>query len=567
MTGGAETSLSAREDSSCERASRPLNYIARYAALKMASNSFSNSSASTQLWAVNSEGSVYVLQDVGAWLSSVRSNEVLHGAGTTPHADNWTTRDTVDGRFDRVVCGAGGLVCAKRDKILYIRRGVTYDNPLGTAWTKALCDARDLSVGRDCIVRRTSKDQLFVADSLDLSSSGSVFLPHWDSVPSCEAVETHQMFTLDSRDNLFLLSPSSGEVHICPNLTSSPSQDLKWRKLTDGPPAAKNQSLSLLNILGWRKSGSKTNTFTSVTSGDSCLWCLGSDGRDVFQLVLNYGRNSGRKRKSREGGGSSTQLLDIEGSWKRFELPEKDEATVTSADWTELDVFYCLVKENRSIVSYAVLQEESSRVEIPNPAGATQRWKSISICVVSEPDTKNLSRTGENALLESLHPQKFYASIYPKLPAREDFDMCCEDGDCEFCRSQSTITSGSWLSGIGEEEEEGMLTESSEEGEGGGVTVSGRSLGEEGPPASKKRKSHRSGTAGEGRGKKQKRENGDLCGEEGSLAWKRPRVPVIDQLVNVPFMLSSPPQSHLLAQHQVLLYRYIIDLTYSLKPD
>ncbi|CAI8033901.1 hypothetical protein GBAR_LOCUS19115 [Geodia barretti] len=532
----------------------------------MASNSFSNSSTSTQLWAVNSEGSVYVLQDVGAWLSSVRSNEVLHGAGTTPHADNWTTRDTVDGRFDRVVCGAGGLVCAKRDKILYIRRGVTYDNPLGTAWTKALCDARDLSVGRDCIVRRTSKDQLFMADSLDLSSSGSVFLPHWDSVPSCEAVETHQMFTLDSRDNLFLLSPSSGEVHICPNLTSSPSQDLKWRKLTDGPPAAKNQSLSLLNILGWRKSGSKTNTFTSVTSGDSCLWCLGSDGRDVFQLVLNYGRNSGRKRKSREGEGSSTQLLDIEGSWKRFELPEKDEATVISADWTELDVFYGLVKENRSIVSYAVLQE--SRAESRYPIQPEPHSDGNQSRYVSCPNP--MLRT--SAELEKMHCSSHYIHrnptprFTPNSPAREDFDVCCEDGDCEFCRSQSTITSGSWLSGIDEEEEEGVLTESSEEGEGGGVTVSGRSSGEEGPPASKKRKSHRSGTAGEGRGKKQKRENGDLCGEEGSLAWKRPRVPVIDQLANVPFMLSSPPQSHFLAQHQVPLYRYI-DLTYSLKPD
>ena len=506
------------------------------------------SSSSTQLWAVNSEGAVYVLQDVGAWLGSVRSNEVLHGSGATPHADNWT--DAVDGCFDSVVCGAGGLVCAKRDKILYIRRGVTYDNPLGTAWTKALCDARDLSVGRDCIVRRTSKDQLFVADSLDLSSTGSLFLPHWDSVPSCEAVESHQMFTLDSRDSLFLVSPSTGEVYVCPSLTSGPSETLHWSKFTDGPPAVNNNSLSLFNILGWGKSSSsKNNIFSSVAAGDGCLWCLGSSGGDVFQLVLNYGKNYGRKRRSREGEGRYKNPLDIEGSWKHFELPEKDEASIITADWTELDVFCGVVRENRSIVSYAVLQEMSGRVEIPNPVGATQRWKSISICAVCEPDIKNLSKTEEKELLGTLNVQKsypsIYPSIYPKLPPREDFDLCCEDGDCSFCRSAAQLasTSGSW--------EAGSVIESSEEGGGECVMVGEMGRWDEGPPVSKRRKSHSSGTAGKGKRKKRRRENGDLGEGKSSLVRKKPRVPVIDQLADIPFKLTSSPQSHLLAQHKV----------------
>ena len=498
----------------------------------------SETSTSTQLWAVDSEGAVYVLQDVGAWLSSVRSNEVLHGPAATPHADNWTTRDEVDGRFDRVVCGAGGLVCAKKNKILYIRRGVTYENPLGTTWTKALCDARELAVGRDCVVRRTSKGQLFVADSLDLSSTGSVFLPHWNSIPTSEPVDN--MLALDSRDNLFLVSPSTGDVHVCPNLTSGPPEDFQWTKLIDGPPAVNNQSRSLLNILSWGKSNSTSNVFSSVTAGDSCLWCMGSSGRDVFQLVLDYGGNYGRKRKSRAGENSSA---NIRGSWKRFELPEIDEVTIITADWTELDVFCGVVKENRNIVSYAVLQENSGRVEISNPIGATQRWKSVSICAVSQsrPDTKSITNTEENALLGSANPLKSYPSIYPKLPPQEDFDICCEDGDCSFCRSANS--SGSWLAGGGEE------SAISEEGGGEGMMVTGKSWEKERPSVSKKRKTRSSKIIEEKRGKKRKRGNGDLVGEEPISVLKIPRVQIVDQLSNVPFKLTSA--THLLAQHQV----------------
>ena len=478
---------------------------------------------------------MYVLQDVGAWLSSVRSNEVLHGSAATPHADNWTASE-VDGRFDWIYCGPGGLVCAKSSKTLYIRRGVSYDNPLGSSWTKAPCDARDLAVGRECIVRLTSRDQLFVAASLDLSSTGSVFLPHWNCVPSCEAVETHQLFALDSNDNLFLLSPSTGEVHVCPALVSRCPDDYRWTRLIEGPPAVRNQSLSLFRILGLGRSNSKRSVFSSVTGGDGCLWCLGSSGKEVFQLVLDYGRRSerGRKRKTRT---EENKVLEIQGSWKRFELPDKDEVTMISTDWTTLDIFCGVARENRAILSYATLQEHSGRVEIPNPVGVGGRWKSISICALPQPTAaENLNEPLENVSVREVEPQSSYPSLYPKLPPLEDFDICCEDGECSFCMRHSFLWEGVSV-GRGEEVE-------SED---------------EGPPDVKRSRNRGSGDEGEGRKRKRKRkrENGDIEGLMSSP--KRPHVPVTDQLADVPFKLGSSSSSytHFLTQHQVYTYSNI----------
>lgn len=380
----------------------------------------------SQLWALSSDGAVYVLQDVGAWLSSVRSNEMLHEKTTTVH-DNWV--EGVDGRFDKVICGSHGLVCAKKDKILYVRRGVSYDNPLGTSWAKALCDAQDLAVGSKCVVRRTSQDQLFVTNSIDLSSS--IFLPHWNSVPKCTDVETHQLLVLDSEDNLFLTSPSSGDVFMCRNLSSGSPDDFKWEKLIGGPPMIKKQS-SFFNILGWRSS-SNGSVFSSVTAGDRCIWCLASGGKEIFQLVLKY------VKKSRKARGE--KVVNIEGSWKKFELPEKDEVTLFAAAKTEFDVLCAVVQENRSVISYAVLQGNSGRLEIPNPEGHTLRWRSISICAVTKPNVSPISAKILNS------SKKSYPSIYPKLPPREDYDICCENGDCSFCRSASEeANNSSWFS-------------------------------------------------------------------------------------------------------------------------
>ena len=498
--------------------------------------------SSTQLWAVSSDGALYVLQDVGAWLSSVRSNEILHAKTATVH-DNWTSG--MDGRFDSVVCGYSGLVCAKKNKVLYIRRGVTYDNPLGTAWTKALCDAQELAVGSKCIVRLTSNNQLFVTDSLDLSSSGSIFLPHWKSIPPCRDVDTQQLFTLDADDNLFIVSPSSCEVYVCQNLSSTPSEDFVWKKLIGGPPVIKKSQSVFYKILGW-DNGSSSGLISGISSGDGCVWCLANGGKEVFQLVLNY--------EKKLTGAEGTELVHIEGSWKRFELPGKDEATLLAADKTELDAVCAVVQENKLLVSYALLQENSGRVELPNPERQTFRWRSVSICAIPKPSISPAS-TIENS--RSNIPKQTYPSIYPKLPLREDYDICCKNNDCSFCRSATEDANAiSCLS-----REHSFSTSSSEEervgDEEGRETASGVKTyqrGDDEAPGAKRVK-FQTATLEEGEtsfktGKRRKRRRGQWSGndhmhsdEEAGLVYLPKKLKLVNfsqrLIADIPFRLVS----------------------------
>lgn len=473
---------------------------------------------STQLWGVCSNGAVYVLQDVGAWVSSMRSNEALHEKTITSY-DNWN--GAVKGHFDRVICGFGGLVCAKKDKILYVRRGVTYDNPLGTSWSKALCDAKDLAVGSRCIVRRTSQDQLFVTDSIDLSSS--IFLPQWNCIPSCRDVDSHQLLVLDAEDNLFLVSPSSGDVYICQNLTSGSPDDFNWKKLIEGPPVVKKQS-NFFSILGW--GNTRGSVFSSVSAGDGCVWCLASGGREVFQLVLKYVKKSIR-------GGKGVKVVNIEGLWKKFELPEKDEITLLAADKMDFDVLCGVVQENRVVTSYALLQENSGRLVIPNPEEFNSlRWKSISICALSKPDTSLIPSESLNSSISS------YASIYPKLPPLEGYDFCCENGDCSFCRSAAEESS--WFS------ETTFVTSFEDVSEWEKSRSNTKRLSiEEGAPEAKRSKINQSSTPDEEipvrKGKRSRGELSELNEEGFAYSSKRPRLFHDHQLLitDIPFKMDE----------------------------
>ena len=203
-----------------------------------------------------------------------------------------------------------------------------------------------------------------------------------------------------------------------------------------------------------------------------------SSPSQLFQLVLKYVKKKKKRKRRREEGEETSEPVNIEASWKKFELPGKDEVTLLAADRTELDIMCAVVQENRTVVSYAVLQENLGRLEIPNPDGVSHRWKSLSICAVPKPTS--FSASGEISLLNC--PKKAYPSIYPKLPPQKDYDICCEDGQCSFClrASLENTLNGSQTS-LGEYSSSSLSTE---EGrlEGEMVTgVSFSSLGEREP--------------------------------------------------------------------------------------
>ena len=374
---------------------------------------------SSHLWCLSDDGRVFVVQEVGSLTSSTRSNLALYGP-VVKNVDDWAR--SVDGNFEKIACGHSGLVCAKKGKILYVRTGVCYNNPLGTAWSKTFCDVQDLAVGSKCIVRRTSRDELFVTSTagVDVSSS-SVFMPQWTCIPRCNHVETHQLLALDSHDNIFLASPSTGEVfayaYSTTDLSGGAREHCEWERIAEGPPIARKQSGGILGLFGWGGKFSQ-GVFSAVSSGDKCLWALCEGGKEVFQLVLKHVKPRGSER------GEDNDKRLIKGSWKRFELSERDELSLIAGNKVELDGVFGVVRENKIIVSYAVLQEKGGRLELPNPEGFSSRWKALSICLT------------ENQ--RPATPNKTFPSIYPKLPPlSEEFDLCCESGDCSFCRKAS----------------------------------------------------------------------------------------------------------------------------------
>ena len=332
----------------------------------------------------------------------------------------------MDGNLEKVAGGFSGLVCGSRGTVLYVRKEVTHDNPTGTSWTKAFCDAVDLSVGNQCVVRRTSQGKLFATVINHCTVSAPVFLSSWSEVPVCQFAEAQecQHFLLDAQDNLYLLSPA-GEVYGCSGVASSRTETAVWR-LVSKPPSQPSSGFSLFGFLSWGEKGdcfSLACSGSQVASGSHSLWCVGREKGRVWQLVLS-------EVASREGN------TELKINWVKFDLPKEDKPLLElCADKTKIDTLYAIADEGKALVGYSLLQENSGRLALPGPGeGDSTLWQSIAVC---QTQTPRLS--AEELQLPSVPVKKQYtSSLYPKLPHS---DLCCEEGDCEFCRTAATSQS------------------------------------------------------------------------------------------------------------------------------
>ena len=225
------------------------------------------------------------------------------------------------------------------------------------------------------------------------------------------------------------------------------------------------------------------------------------------------------------------------------------------------------------VVSYALLQENSGRVELPNPNRQIFRWKSVSICAVPKPSPIPVS-TSENS--RSTIPKKTYPSIYPKLPLREDYDICCENGDCSFCRSatedaQAISSLFNKPSFLGGREEEGM---GDEEERKIVVGVKTRQRGDDEAPGAKRVKfqmdilSEEEGEVYIGTGKRRKRrrevDNNLDSEDETSFVHSSKKLQLVNfhqlLIADIPFRLVSHTHCPNLADHKVLyIYSICVD--------
>ena len=379
----------------------------------------STGASSTHLWVCDNYGKVYIIQDIDATIESIHSKHAIPQDPKVAPAADFNCK-MVDGSLDKVAGGFSGLICGIRGTVFYVRRGVTHDNPLGSSWAKCFVDAVDIAIGSQCAVRKTSQGKLFVTKIDEHIITPPIFQPIWNVVPPCGFVDNFQHFVLDARDNLYIVA-SSGEVYGCFDIRDN-IESATWR-LASKPPFETKSGFSLLSF--WRSKKSNGELFSHVcagsnaTTGSHTLWCVRKDSNEIWQLVLSEFIDS-------SGG------MELKSNWVRFCLPKDDKLSCLSADKleTKIDTLYAITNEGKRLVTYSLLQENSGKLELPNPERLTDRlwWKSIAVC------RTQLKPVNIQSIKLSTQAKQI-SSIYPKLPKLEDFDLCCETGDCEFCRS------------------------------------------------------------------------------------------------------------------------------------
>ena len=367
-----------------------------------------SSDSCCHLWVCDNAQRVFFIEDVYGAVKSIHASLTIANAPAASDLIKWRR---VEGSLEKVAGGFSGIVCGilrgVKGTVLCVRRGVTHDKPFGSSWAKAFCDAIDIAVGRQYIVRKTSHGEFFITDINKLNLSTPVFLPSWSIVPSCSKfVKEFQHFVLDERDNLLIITPS-GEVYGCLGLGTD-VENSTW-SLVAKPPIETKRRFSFLGF--WRGQQDTEETFSQICAGSRSLWCLKKDSDEIWQLVLTEFTNMA---------GETT----LKTNWIKFNLPKNERVLHLCADKIKIDALYA-VEDEEKLVSYTLLHDNSGKLELPNPNTWNQSWKSVAICCTQVPqiDTRKLRTTEHQP-----------SSLYPKLP-RDDFDVCCETGDCVFCRS------------------------------------------------------------------------------------------------------------------------------------
>ena len=405
---------------------------------------------SSHFWLCDGNGDVYVLRDFHIYKDSVKVDlmtreEVLHMTHTDAPPPSWLK---VASGFNAVIGGCSGLVCGIQKRNLCIRLGVTHDNPVGNSWVKVHSEAVEIAVGASFIVRRTSVGKVFYVDmtNYDLMQSRSVLAVTWHVIPPCpnhlwkdgEGSEPLYM-SLDENDNFFLID-CTGNVR----MYTLSSVYATWSKLCNAPVVYRKWGLvNWITKALWREDEEQKSHFLGASVGQRVIWCLDSEPRVVWQLVLSY-------VSSRAGGRT------VKTNWVRCELPTEDQLVSFCADKCTVDGLLLAAKnkvDSDTFFLYCSLKETvATPVEIPSPSSWSHSCNSLSICRTSVdsvpsyyvPESSQSSAqpsaqpgTSSQSVQPSAQPsgQSGAQMLYPVLNLEDtDHSVCCETGDCYFCR-------------------------------------------------------------------------------------------------------------------------------------
>lgn len=341
----------------------------------------------------------------------------------------WSTQ----GRgFSSVAAGYTGIVCGIQGPDLYIRLGVTHDNPLGISWNKMFCKASHVAVGSSFIVRRTELGSSFVVDmsAVDLTKPKSLLILNWCVIPQCppelwgrneesDSVET--FISLDKNDNVFLID-SAGNVCMYSGIGSSQGG---WSRVS-APPSGERGRGMLSWLAFWREDEPQCD-FSNVSSGKQCVWCVDCSSKKLWQLVLSYFE-------------SQTALRT---NWTKIDFPlhSENEVVCFCADKCESAGILCAVKmiDEAVVLKYFSLNsknEETKSIELAPPCSLST-YASISICRTSVMSTPSRPSSNQNRVRVKATPTTLATPTLPATPTsrgKESTDVCCENGDCDYCQ-------------------------------------------------------------------------------------------------------------------------------------
>ena len=394
----------------------------------------------SSLWLCDDAGGVYVLKNLEKYVdgcitclqheSYLNERNYLGEHASPPPPPPAPSLDwvSVGTEFSCIAAGFDGIVCGIRRSELYIRLGVSAVVPEGICWSKIICGAVQVAVGRDCIARKDREGRLFVANvrkEYDLCNSREqrLVLENWNGVSTNRLEEliieqsgddkTSTQFTLiklehfllDHRDRLFVVL-QSGAVYGCLAPCSSSEDVVSWTRVAKPPPVENRKPGLLQNLYWWfgpGKEKTKEGLFSQVCTGKSSFWCARSDNyNELWQLVVcDVATFNG--------------VSKLKTNWSKVDLPTEDErAVLVAASKSMLDGIYTVMLKNsngrRVIVAISLNQTSNGRVEIDLPSLHDPRTLVAALC--------------------SDHPSN---SIRPQHH-RSDSDLCCENGDCEFCQ-------------------------------------------------------------------------------------------------------------------------------------
>ena len=333
-------------------------------------------------------GNVYFSPNIGSSPSS----------STQPPEQNQEWSHVGNG-FDCIVAGYCGIVCGIKDSSLYVRRSVTYMQPMGSKWDQHFCDVEQVMVGKEYIVRKSSLGLCYYTRQTTHSLSFGVL--EWSAVESFveqEAPDSNSdalihHYAVDIHDRLYGMT-LSGRV-VCYKLLD---EEPCWSVVSQLPPRPK-RTTKAGQLVGWissiwrssNNSNSDTSTngsrISKVSVGKGSIWCLMEDHSEIWQLVISELKHT------------------TKWNWVKSVLPlDKDEEVLHfEACKSSVDRLYVALRKRGlcKMLSYSLNSKDNGRCEVVYP---------------------------------SKHPCQSLA-IAGTVKLKPMF--CCEDGSCSFCCKNS----------------------------------------------------------------------------------------------------------------------------------